>query len=89
MVERMGGWDYPISSPVVVIARPGVQLPKTPPSSGWHVAEGDTRPASSTQVREAIGSGRWEQLIELGCEPSVVEFMRERHESGRLFTAGA
>mmetsp|Transcript_100079 Transcript_100079/g.317896 ORF Transcript_100079/g.317896 Transcript_100079/m.317896 type:complete len:260 (-) Transcript_100079:59-838(-) len=87
VVLRWGKWERPIHPPAVVVARPGVALPETQPGKGWHVAEGDTQPASSTQIREAIGAGRWERLLELGCEPSVVEFMRTRSESGTLFMA--
>uniref|UniRef100_A0A7S1QQU6 Uncharacterized protein n=1 Tax=Alexandrium catenella TaxID=2925 RepID=A0A7S1QQU6_ALECA len=85
LVLRRGGWQRPSRTPAIVLARPGIELPRTRPGKGWQVAQGNTRPASSTQIREAIGGGRWEQLVELGCEASVVEFMRGRQESNRLF----
>lgn len=85
LVIRCGGWARPTNPPVIVITRPGVKLPPAEASEGWYVAEGDTQPVSSTRIREAISSGHWEQLVEVGCEASVVDFMRAKHEAGTLF----
>jgi len=88
LVSRCGGWARPVSPPMIVVGRPGVALPPAPPAKGWHLAEGDTRPASSTEIRGAIGGGHWDHLAELGCEASVVAFLRARREAGELFMAG-
>lgn len=85
LVLRCGGWSRPIDPPVVVVARSGSDLPSTPAAEGWHVAEGDTQPVSSTKIRDAIGNGQWEQLVEAGCDRSVVNFMKSLHDNRTLF----
>merc|ERR1712048_1105182 len=87
LVLRCGGWERPINPSVVVVARPGIELPQETPSDGWHVAMGDTKPVSSTRVREAIRTGQWESLKDEGCDTSVVEYMRARYEAGSLFAS--
>lgn len=87
LVQRCGGWRHPAPSPVVVLARPGIELPATKPCEGWEVADGEMKPISSTRIRDAIASGQWNTLIEEGCSSAVVEFMRARHERKTLFMA--
>lgn len=85
LVERCGGWTHPASPPVVVLRRPGVSLPHTKPSEGWHLADGDMKEVSSTSIRKAISSEKWNELVAEGCSPAVVEFMSARHRAGTLF----
>jgi len=85
-VERCGGWSREIDPPLVVVARPGVALPSTPPATGWQLAEGDTSEVSSTSVRSALLSGKWDQLVDVGCHDEVVQFLRAKSDAGALFT---
>jgi len=87
LVQRCGGWHHPPPSPVVVLQRPGIQLPVTKPCEGWEVADGEMKPISSTRIRDAIASEHWNTLIQEGCSSDVVEFMRARHELKTLFMA--
>lgn len=84
-VERCGGWNYAPDPEMVVISRPGCSLPDSPPSKGWHLVQGDTQPLSSTCVREAITTGEWDKLSDLGCHKDVVGFLRDLHSRGALF----
>lgn len=85
LVQRFGGWDEPEEIPMIVLPRDGYTLPASAPAEGWYLVEGKTKPMSSTRVREAIRRGEWDALLQEGCEATVVEFMRLRHEAGTLF----
>lgn len=85
LVERCGGWDSPGPSPVVVVARPGVNLPDSQPGSGWQLANGETKAVSSTSVREAMAKRDLTQMVKEGCDDAVVEFMHAAYDDGKLF----
>lgn len=89
LVTRCGGWSRPIMPPAIVIPRHEVVLPDEGMAEGWHIVfSGDrTEPVSSTQIREVIGQGRWQELAEVGCGVAVSQFMQARHDAGRLFIA--
>jgi len=85
LVERCGGWSQSPPYPIVVLRREGATLPTSSPSVGWEVAEGDTKPVSSTLIRDAISGGHWERLADIGMDSCVVEFMSARFQAGTLF----
>lgn len=84
LVERCGGWGRPAPGPTVVLKRPGVRLPCGIHES-WQVATGETKPMSSTAVRDAMDREDWEQMVTEGCHSSVVIYMKAKHSEGNLF----